>query len=438
MEKYTLPPNHIGMLYDYYFSKVKNPYMQQHVWTLNEQIDVDAFENAWRSLIELHDILRTTYDLRKKAAFIHNSFELNLLFNDWSKFSKDEQNQMFRTFIKEDRQKTLQINDNPPMRFALFKFALNEYCFVWTSHQISLDGRGRILLIKDFFLYYESFCKNEDIQISPKVPFNKYAEWLTKQDFTDSKDYWKKQLMDFKTPLDFSKYENTKSPKFVNSDHKSIQLEEQILKQLKEIAGKNNVTVNTIVQAVYILMLYKYLNINDIVIGVVRSCRHNSIPDAPTIIGLLINTVPIRYEVNLSDKLEKLLFVLRKQWIDMKEYVHTPVNELVKCLKEFPPKKNIFNAVLMFDTKNINEQLHEEDENKWCNRTFYKIENNTADFELDITAYKNINIMLEYDASRFSTSLTDSMLKDIRNLFLNIIDHPGSTIKNILQKIKSQ
>ncbi len=109
MKTYSLPPNHIGMLYDYYFSKVKNPYMQQHIWTLNEQIDINAFKSAWKSLINHHDILRTTYDLRKKTAFIHSSSELNIVFNDWSEFSAKEQNQKFSTFIKEDRQNKLQL-----------------------------------------------------------------------------------------------------------------------------------------------------------------------------------------------------------------------------------------------------------------------------------------------------------------------------------------
>ncbi len=119
----------------------------------------------------------------------------------------------------------------------------------------------------------------------------------------------------------------------------------------------------------------------------------------------------------------------------MKDYVHIPISELVKCLDKFPSKKNLFNAVLMFDTKNVNEQLHDEDEEKWRNRSFHKIENNTADFELDITAYKNINIMLEFDASRFSAPLIDSMLEDIRKIFLNLMDYPDSTISTIFEKI---
>ncbi len=145
-------------------------------------------------------------------------------------------------------------------------------------------------------------------------------------------------------------------------------------------------------------------------VGVIRTCRSSAFPELKSTIGLLINVVPIRMEISKNITLAEWLKLLRVQWINMRDHIHVPLTEINKAVKLQQGVK-LFQTSVMFDTQDETEEFHSFG-GEWLNRSFRKIENNTVDLELNITAYKTMNIMLEFSSNHFDNAIIDSLLQE--------------------------
>ncbi len=408
---YRLPAIQFGVIFDFYFSHLKNAYSQQHIWTLNEVLEIEAFQWAWNQLIERHEALRTSFDLVKKSGIIHSDASIMIRYFDWTEKHSGEIEKCFYCFLKEDHAQKLDLSIAPPFRVSLIKFAIDQYRLVWTYHHGSFDGRARFLLVKELFMLYQAKLEGTPLSLNKPSSYRLYSEWASNLDITESIKYWKSVLKGFTPAPQIDRLLSSSMPeRYMNSDQKSIQLSEKVHQSIKDFARSHDVTVSTMVQATWILVLAKKVEIDDVVIGVIRTCRSSAFPELKSAIGLLINVVPIRMEISKNITLAEWLKLLRVQWINMRDHIHVPLTEINKAIKLQQDDK-LFQTSVMFDTQDETEEFHSFG-GEWLNRSFKKIENNTVDLELNITAFKTMNIMLEFSSERFDNTIIDSLLQE--------------------------
>ncbi|MEE9355093.1 MAG: condensation domain-containing protein [Methylococcaceae bacterium] len=408
---YRLPAIQFGVIFDFYFSQLKNAYTQQHIWTLNETLEIEAFQRAWNQLIERHEALRTSFDLIKKLGIIHNDTSITIHHYDWTEIHSRDVDGRFQRFLKEDRAQKLDLSIAPPFRVSLIKLAVDQYRLVWTYHHGSFDGRARFLLVKELFMLYQAAVQEAPLGLQKPTSYRQYCDWVTSLDMSESIKYWKRVLKEFTPAPQINRLLRSSTPEtYMNSDQKSIQLSENVHQTIKDFAKSQDVTVSTLIQAAWILVLSKTAELDDVAIGVIRTCRSSAFPELKSIVGLLINVVPIRMEISKNHTLNEWLKTLREQWINMRDHIHVPLTDITKAI-ELPPGNKLFQTTIMFDTQDETEELQSLG-NEWLNRSFRKIENNTVDLELNITAYKTMNIMLEYSSERFDIATIDLLLEE--------------------------
>ncbi len=358
---YALSPMQEGMLFHSLYSPHSGVYVQQMVAELREELNVTAFRLAWRRIMERHSVLRTSFCLggqEEPLQTVHQSVQLPFEEQDWRELSGPEQEQGLQDYLESDRRRGFELTQAPLLRVALFRLKEANYQLVWTSHHALLDGRSRLLLLEELFAFYEAAVRGRDIQLKRPRPFEDYIDWLGKQDFSCSESFWRKTLQGaiMPTPIDIGKAQIGGSDSEERFGNQVVRFSRQLTVELRELADEHQVTLNTLLQGVWALLLSRYSGEEEVVFGVTRACRKSALEGAESMVGVLINTLPVRVQVSPDNLLLPWLKQLRAQWIAVREHEHTPLFK-VQQWAEIDPGQPLFESLLVFENYELNSSL---------------------------------------------------------------------------------
>ncbi len=212
------------------------------------------------------------------------------------------------------------------MRLLLIRLDEQEFELLWTHHHLLLDARSFVVIFQELFACYEAGQRGEALTLPPVRPFQDFVEWFKQQDWSQAEQFWATQLKGFKapTPLLTNSWPKPKEPDETFGEMESA-VSEDITARLKTLAQENEFTVNTIIQGAWALLLSRYSSEEDVLFGAVRAGRRSTIPGCDSTVGLFINTVPMRVEVNPNASVAAWLKKLRADWVKIRAFEHTPL-----------------------------------------------------------------------------------------------------------------
>ena len=156
---YQLSPMQQGMLFHCLYSPNSSVYFEQSLFTIKGHLNVPAFEDSWKRVVQRHSILRTAFlweDLEKPVQAVFRHVDLPVTNRDWRTLTSEQREQQLQAFIETDRDEGFVLSEAPLMRLALFRYADDEYKFLFSRHHLVLDRWSRSLLFKDFFSIYDA------------------------------------------------------------------------------------------------------------------------------------------------------------------------------------------------------------------------------------------------------------------------------------------
>ncbi len=280
---YPLSPLQEGMLFHTLHAPRSGVYVQQLVGTLHEELDGFAFRRAWRWVVDRHPVLRTSVGFAEHSGEllqrVHTTdVGLDVEEHDWRETDAGEREERLRLYLDADRRRGFELGaETPLMRLALFRMDRAEYRFVWTSHHALLDGRSRLRVLMELFSAYEAFCHDEEPRWEPARPYRDYIEWLgTHDNMVESERFWRRALCGFTAPTPLvvdTAPSRSASPADEGFATRSVRLSQSSSAALKRLARQHNLTLNTLVQGAWALLLSRYSGEDDIVFGATRTCR---------------------------------------------------------------------------------------------------------------------------------------------------------------------
>ena len=319
---------------------------------LHETLDVEKFKRAWSRIISRHPVLRTSFcweDLDEPQQQVHAKVELTWEEEDLRAFTDAEREKWLADFLAADRRRGFNMAHAPLFRLTLLRCGEADNRLIWTYHHILLDGASRRLLQREVFAYYEAFLRDEDITRPRPRPYRDYIDWLQQQDFRKDESFWRQRLKGFTAPTRLSV---DHAPELSGGDVnragiQDIKLSTEITSALRSMAEENGLTLATIMQGAWAILLSRYSGEADVVFGVVRSNRRGTIEGADDVIGLCMNTLPMRLNVNSEITLLSWLKDVRAQWITIRDHAHTPLVK-VQGWSEVPAGHPLFASVVNF------------------------------------------------------------------------------------------
>ena len=414
-----------GLLFESLYAQQSGVYIQQLVCTLRHELNVLVFTRAWQRVVDRYAVFRTSFHwqgLHGPIQQVHPNLTLSIEEQDWRDLSVWEREIRLDEYLQIDRRRGFEINQPPLMRLALFRTAEADHTFVWTSHHALLDGRSRLLILKEVFALYEAFCHWRDLELDEPTPFKNYIDELQQQDLVQAEAFWRKALKGFiaPTPL-IGARTSSQIGRWGHAEHR-FQLTEAETSVLKLLAYQQKLTLNTLIQGAWALLLSRYVGSEDVVFGLTKSCRPK--PAASTV-GLLINTLPVRVSVNSETSLLAYLKNLRVFNIALRDHQHTPLVS-IREWSDLPATSPLFESLVVFENYELNATLRGLG-GDWEKREFQLLERTNHPLVLSGCVNARLSLKLAYDCGRFDDAAIKRMAGHFSTLlkdFVNCLEQP--------------
>jgi natural product biosynthesis luciferase-like monooxygenase protein len=392
--KYPLSPMQQGMLYHALAETTPGVDLEQIVGTLPEALDPDAFRQAWERTASRHWSFRTTFawddggsDVPLQS--VHRDVVIPLEVRDWRHLSPEAQESALEQYLAEDRRRGFSPQALPLMRVTLFRLGESEHQFVWTFPHLLLDGRSFPLILQEIFAHYDAIVRGETLQLDAPRRHQDYVRWLERRDASGDEPFWRELLKGFTTPTQFP----MATPAGTDRDRgeQELRLTAAATSRLAAVATTHRLTLNTLVQGAWAILLGRYTGERDVVFGATRAGRGWAAEQASSLVGMFINTVPVRLRLPPETSLISWLSGLRAQQKAVRDHEHAALVDIQRW-SELPSGSGLFDTIVVFDNASLNASLRALG-GAWEHRRFRLVERTS--YPLTLYAYGEPGLLLK-------------------------------------------
>ncbi|MDC0774110.1 condensation domain-containing protein, partial [Streptomyces sp. HD] len=208
-----------------------------------------------------------------------------------------------------------------------------------------IDGWSNQLLQKEVFTLYRDGLAGTEGRLDTPVPYVRYLQWLGEQSRDRAEEFWRGRLGDFAEPTQIAPGPSTGESGFGDAE---LKLDSDTAARIGEFARAHRLTVNTIVQGAWALLLSRYSGSDDVVHGSVVSGRPAELPHAESIVGLFINTLPVRTRVPAERPVVEWLRELQQEHVELRQYEYTSLVD-AQNWSAAPKGERLFDSILVFE-----------------------------------------------------------------------------------------
>lgn len=355
---YPLTPVQSGMLFHTLTQERAGVYVNQFTCTLTGDVQPEWLQQAWQQTVELHPALRTAVlweGLDEPLQVVREQVTLPWQQIDWQGLSAAEQETRLAEFLQRDRTQGFDLSQAPALRLTLIRLSESTYQLIYSNHHLLYDGWSLVLIWHDMLTHYAAISQGESLKLSPPRPFRDYVAWQQYQDFTAAETFWRAQLQGVVelTPLPAACSGHVTESKPYRQQ--SRQISADLLSQLSRLARQHRLTMNTLIQGAWALLLSHYSdgdasaqNPDQVIYGSVVSGRPTALKGIETMVGLFINTLPVSARIDPQQFFIPWLQALQQQLLDLRQYEATPLTEIQRW-SELPQGSSLFESIVAFE-----------------------------------------------------------------------------------------
>src|SRR5581483_3657864 len=434
---YPLSPLQQGLLFQTLYEPESGDYVIQTGYTFQGDLNIDAFKYAWQQLAEHHTILRTAFvwkGLTEPLQIVQRSVEIPFELLDWSDYSQAEQQERLLAYQQIDRSRGFDLSIAPLMRLTLVLLNDNTYQFLWSYHHIILDGWSVPIVLRDVFSCYQALCRGEQSQLEYVRPYQEYIRWLSQQDLNQAEAFWREQLAGFTTPnaLANKPQANDQTESQVRLyGEQYLQLSEATTQALQDLARRHHLTLNTLMQGAWALLVSRYSGQDDVVFGVTMAGRTAEIAGIEEMVGLFINTLPLRIHVEAGASLLSWLEEVQQQQQKINQYEYSPLVQ-VQNWSEVPRGVSLFESLLVFENYPL-RPLTQEEEGQTPLRLLgsSSLEQSNYPLSLIVLPGTSLGCKILYDRGRFSNQMIEDMTRHLQTLLEAVAQQPEQPVATL-------
>ena len=420
---YPLSPIQQGMLFHSLAAPNSGVYFEQFSCTLKGELNVAAFHHAWQQVINRHSILRTSFaweGLKEPVQIVHRQVELAWEQKDWRHLSVNQQQEQIEAWLERDRACDFQLTRPGLMHLTLIQLADNYYYFTWSHHHLILDGWSVPLIFQEVFAFYQGFIQNSLPVLDTPRAYRDYIVWLHQQNLAEAETFWRQTLKGFTTPTKVwtNKLEN--QPQGDRYNRQEIALNPATNEALQSFVQQHQLTINTIVQGAWALLLSRYSNERDVVFGATISGRPPTLPKADSMIGLFINTLPVRVQIEGETRLLPWLKQIQAQQIEARQYEYSPLVK-IQSWSEVPQNVPLFESIIVFENYPFEETSSAESDFNLDIRVAHNFDRTNYPLTLNVNAGEKFVLEIAYEEDDyFYPASIERMLKHLKILLEKI------------------
>ncbi|HEX3155733.1 MAG TPA: amino acid adenylation domain-containing protein, partial [Candidatus Angelobacter sp.] len=422
-----LTPVQQGMLFHaFYDAGGPDVYNVQIALTLVGPLDEKSLEAAAKALLRRHKNLCVAFkyeNLDQPVQIISRDVSVPWNTLDLSALGPQEREQSWAELMQRDRMARFNPSVSPLFRFLLVRCAPEEFRLLITTHHILVDGWSVPLMIPELQQLYEHHGSAAAL---PRVTaFRDYLAWLSSRDHSVAQAAWREALAGLEEGTRISPLASLGDPKI--PERMIVELDEQTTQRLTEQARAGNLTLNTIVQGAWAVLLSRHTGREDVVFGSTVSGRSPEIAGVESMIGLLINTVPTRVTLRSADSFNDLVSRLNQQQSRLLAHQHLGLAEIQRLTR----LNELFDTLVVFENFPRGEEGNAEPSGGL--RFTVMDLNDAAHYPLTVVVApgRRLGMYFTYHPDHFSSSLIENLSRRFVRLLAAYATAPDQPVNFI-------
>ncbi|MCW3466354.1 non-ribosomal peptide synthetase [Chitinophaga nivalis] len=352
---YDLSPMQAGMLFHATADETSTAYADQVLFDFDILPDIAALEKSYNILIQQHEILRTVFvhkglDVPQQVVLCPHTHVIAC--TDISHLDTPQKKAFTDQLRADDLAHGYDLTAGPLHRLHLVKTSDHTATLLCSFHHIILDGWSFSLLMSHLFKNYLALTDGKYILSALQPQFDTYISWLAGRDTAAAADFWQTYLADVHTRT--SPAQNREPAATYSVAEETYILPDTLCQALQQVASQHAVTLNTLLQAIWGILLQRYNHTDDAVFGAVTSGRPWEIPDIAGIAGLFINTIPVRVKCSGDTSFIALAQQLQSAALTAGTYSYLPLAEIQQLS---PLKQELIDHILVFENFPVEQEL---------------------------------------------------------------------------------
>jgi surfactin family lipopeptide synthetase A/fengycin family lipopeptide synthetase D len=403
---------------------------------LKGAVDRPALEKTFRTLLQQHEILRTTFilageELKQKVHDTHN-FPFACKYIDLR--NDADKTTTARRIAEEDAQTGFDLKKGPLLRASLLQLDDEEHLFIFSMHHIISDGWSMDVLMREMQLLYEAYRNGQKNPLqSLRIQYKDYTYWqnklLQQKGNRDLREFWMQQFSGkipvLSLPADFQRPQ----VKTYNGDAVSVLIGKEQADGLQELGRKNGASLFMLLMAAIETLFYRYTRQQDIVVGIPISGRDHK--DLEGQIGLYANTLALRVRFAAGESFEKLVQTVKQEAINAYANSLYPFDKLVEDLGLQPDRSRspLFDVMIVQQTMGLDNEEEQQVQNVEVED--YQINFNASKFDLCfyfVELKEGIGIRIKYNKDLFKRDRILLMARELELLLTTILEDQSLSV----------
>ncbi len=356
---YRLSGTQEGILFHSLYEEGGGTYIIQFECTLSV-VDVEVLCQSWSEVMRRHSILRSGFyynELSIPVQCVYRHVELEMEVMDWRGKSEAEQQLLWQEYTSLDRVRGFDMGRAPLMRVAFSHLADGGvYRMLWTLHHVISDGWSLAVILEELLTIYGQLAAGGGMEKVEADRYEEYIRYLEGRDKEEAETYWRSYLSDITrgTLLPFTTSTTARNREQGMYSEEALVMNGELVQKVQGYARRHRLTVNTIIQGVWSFLLHRYTGYRDVVYGVTVSGRPGHLSAIEKRVGVYINTVPVRTEVDEERAVLAWLESIQEDQVRSRHHQYTSLRDMQRWTTI---KEELFDTLLVFENYPVSKRL---------------------------------------------------------------------------------
>ncbi|MGF6331701.1 amino acid adenylation domain-containing protein/non-ribosomal peptide synthase protein (TIGR01720 family) [Pseudomonas sp. BS3782 TE3695] len=348
---YPLSPMQQGILF-HSLNEPDGPAYTNQLRVDVRQLDTERFRQAWQQTLEAHEILRTVFvwpeDADAPVQIVRQTVSMPMTVQDWR--GRDDLHAALDQLAREDLAAGFELDQAPLLRVLLVRTGEAQHHLIYTSHHILMDGWSTSQLFGEVLQRYAGMTP-----AAAPGRYRDYIEWLGQRDTQASREFWTSALADLQEPTRLSSaMPVSQTPASGYADYQHV-FSEQQTGDLNRFAREQKVTLNSLMQAAWLVLLQRYTGQDTVAFGATVAGRPTDLPGVEQQIGLFINTLPVVAAPSAEIPVGQWIQQVQSLNLALREHEHTPLYDIQRWAGQGAGA--LFDSILVFENYPMAEAL---------------------------------------------------------------------------------
>ncbi|MVP01211.1 non-ribosomal peptide synthetase [Paenibacillus lutrae] len=428
----ALTPTQEGMLFHHVSSQDKGYYVQQLSVTIAGDLCSRTFQKAWDTVIHNNEMLRTVYrwvKLERPVQIVLKSHEIMVVEHDFSHCTPEESKKLAQA-IKDKGRQLLPDLEREPFRITLCKLGSSTCDMILTWHHILFDGWSNGILLKEFLDAYRALASGNDPIVPEKSKFKQFIKWQSTQDKAPQELFWKEYLhgLEERTSLPESQENRNLSDPSAAGKFISV-LTESETEDISRFVSRHELTLASLIYTTWGVLLSKYNQSDDVMFGTTVSGRVPHIQAIENMVGMFINTIPLRFQSEPDGRVQDVLRNVNGQLQKREEFENTPLQD-IGSYSGLGNHEPLFNSIVVLENYPLDSSIQGDEALKLMHYQMH--ETTHYGLTLGVQTSGPLELDFSYDPALFSSCTVERMAGHFKRILKQMISQSDMRLRDIV------